>query len=205
MNCPKCNSQVTIERTEFFESRICESCLDYCEILDLQQCCTKPHFEVRKYIISNGTIQVRNQCINCGFVDGRSLGGFSKEQRESMVEIDAEKRITRDNKISNLRRVSFENVRVLRERKIKNNSEDYRANYLQSPEWKEKRRLVLIRDKFICQSCRRNNATDAHHLTYEMIYNEPLFHLIAVCRNCHQAIEEVKKNGATNIKIVHHD
>jgi hypothetical protein len=56
--------------------------------------------------------------------------------------------------------------------------------YLESPEWKAKRDVVLCRDRFLCQACRAAKATEAHHLTYEHLGREPLFDLIAVCRSC---------------------
>lgn len=205
MNCPVCNSAITIEKTEFFETRICEFCLDFCEIIDLSQCCINPNFETRKLIISNGGIQVRNQCTNCGFVDGKSLGGFASPQRESLTEVDVSFRVSRDNKISTGRKSIFERIRCLKydkfQQKHKEDVESYRNVYLQSPEWKLKRKLVLERDNYICQACRVNGATDVHHITYGMIGNEPLFNLISVCRNCHNAITEMQKIGETNIKI----
>ncbi|KAA8475690.1 HNH endonuclease [Arcticibacter tournemirensis] len=60
--------------------------------------------------------------------------------------------------------------------------------YLNSPEWKEKRTLVLNRDHHLCQRCRIEPALDVHHLTYKNLYNEPLEDLQALCRNCHAAV-----------------
>lgn len=56
-----------------------------------------------------------------------------------------------------------------------------------SPKWQEKRRRVLERDGEICQACLNPNkkAVEAHHLTYEHLFNEPLFELVSVCRACH--------------------
>jgi hypothetical protein len=57
--------------------------------------------------------------------------------------------------------------------------------YLNSNEWKEKRKKVLFRDKFTCQACLINEATEAHHLTYKHYKQEPLFELISMCSKCH--------------------
>jgi 5-methylcytosine-specific restriction endonuclease McrA len=64
---------------------------------------------------------------------------------------------------------------------------DYDA-YRQTPEWRERRRLVLERDNYVCQACRQRRATQAHHLTYKHLKREPLFDLVAVCKPCHDAL-----------------
>jgi hypothetical protein len=69
------------------------------------------------------------------------------------------------------------------------------AEYLQSPEWQERRRLRLEQDNHRCQArlsgC-SNLATQVHHLTYESWGNEPLFELVSVCRSCHEQISSRK-------------
>lgn len=77
----------------------------------------------------------------------------------------------------------------------------YRA-YLMSPEWKRKRLMVLKRDNNTCQSCLSRRAIDVHHLTYDHIYNEPLFDLVSVCRDCHESITRMDK-GETYNRINH--
>lgn len=57
--------------------------------------------------------------------------------------------------------------------------------YLESPEWKAKRRAVLERDSFVCQGCQNARATQVHHLTYKRKGREMLFDLVAVCDDCH--------------------
>lgn len=57
--------------------------------------------------------------------------------------------------------------------------------YLQSPEWKAKRLLVLKRCNGICEGCLQRKATIVHHLTYAHWRNELLFELVGVCDCCH--------------------
>jgi hypothetical protein len=64
-------------------------------------------------------------------------------------------------------------------------SSEYHA-YLESPEWLERRRAVLLRAGDRCELCRFRQATQVHHLTYERIGDEWLSDLIAVCRDCHE-------------------
>lgn len=69
--------------------------------------------------------------------------------------------------------------------------EEFFANYseyLNSPEWKSKRQRVLERDDYTCQACLKRKATQVHHLTYERLYNEPLFDLVSICDICHQTL-----------------
>lgn len=57
--------------------------------------------------------------------------------------------------------------------------------YLQSPEWKDIRALVLDRSGGRCEGCAKRRARDVHHLSYAHLYDEFLFELVAVCRRCH--------------------
>lgn len=68
--------------------------------------------------------------------------------------------------------------------------------YMKSKAWATKRGLVLQRDNHTCQSCLKNVATQVHHLSYrfvDFLGNEPAFDLMSVCKECHDAIEVVKK------------
>lgn len=60
--------------------------------------------------------------------------------------------------------------------------------YLLSDTWKEKRRRVLKRDNYQCQACLNRKAEHVHHLTYDRVFNEPLFDLTSVCTPCHKAL-----------------
>jgi hypothetical protein len=60
--------------------------------------------------------------------------------------------------------------------------------YLNSTRWKVKRKKILRRDNYLCQSCLKEKATQVHHLTYARAGNEPLFDLTSVCQSCHEII-----------------
>lgn len=62
---------------------------------------------------------------------------------------------------------------------------EYKA-YLKSHKWKTKRLKVLNRAKFRCERCKKRQAREIHHLTYENIFNEPLEDLQALCTRCHR-------------------
>jgi len=63
---------------------------------------------------------------------------------------------------------------------------EYQA-YLNSKQWKAKRKIILKRDK-VCVECKSNKATDCHHLTYRHKYKERDYELVGVCRECHEYI-----------------
>jgi 5-methylcytosine-specific restriction endonuclease McrA len=62
------------------------------------------------------------------------------------------------------------------------------SEYLISDQWKDKRHLVLLRDNNVCKSCFSAPATLVHHKTYIHVFDEPLFDLESVCKECHDKI-----------------
>jgi 5-methylcytosine-specific restriction endonuclease McrA len=72
---------------------------------------------------------------------------------------------------------------------------EYQA-YLDSPEWKAKRRKVLQRAKYRCERCRKAQATQVHHKIYRRDRNgnlaERLKDLQAVCGPCHMKIHGIE-------------
>jgi hypothetical protein len=65
-------------------------------------------------------------------------------------------------------------------------------DYLQTEPWRAKSRMVLQRDP-VCQACGEAPSEQAHHLTYDRIYREPLFDLVGVCRPCHASLHRREK------------
>lgn len=65
--------------------------------------------------------------------------------------------------------------------------------YLQTPEWRERRRRVMARANGICEGCGEREATQVHHLTYTRVGHEMLFDLVAVCDACHRTIHQDKR------------
>lgn len=63
------------------------------------------------------------------------------------------------------------------------NNKEYREKYLESPNWKKKRKRVLDRDNSLCVC--GEYAIDVHHKTYENLGQELLSDLVALCKNCH--------------------
>jgi len=61
-----------------------------------------------------------------------------------------------------------------------------------SPEWKERRALVIDRANQICEACLTYRATQVHHLNYDSFQTEILYDLVAVCRPCHEKIHGIQ-------------
>lgn len=197
--CPKCGQPLTLEITKFFESEICEHCLDHAKVNHINACCDLPNPHPVKLITSAGTIQVRNQCKNCGDVSPNSLGGYSKEKREALPPVDQDKRDERQTKWGDMVKEFWNKVSIKRAEQQSQGKEQWMkaySAYLNSPEWKAKRLLVLKRDNYLCQCCLDAYATQVHHKSYQFVDlkgNEPAFDLVAICVPCHEKIEVMKR------------
>lgn len=62
--------------------------------------------------------------------------------------------------------------------------------YLSSIAWKKTREQIKERCGGICEICNKRKMINAHHLTYEHLYNEPLEDLLGVCKQCHGKIHK---------------
>ena len=59
-------------------------------------------------------------------------------------------------------------------------------SYLESDEWREKRKFVLERDGYQCQGCLKEDATQVHHLSYKNVGEELMYQLTSLCDFCHE-------------------
>lgn len=150
--------------------------------------CEHPKSELRDYETSNGGWQRKEQCLSCGRSasnakkrvagDGTPLWDPSIEMEYNAALDDAREEL----------------LQVLIDRTADQEGDGYVAyeEYLETEEWKKRRGLVLVRDQGRCQACFQAPATEVHHLTYDRIFKEPLFDLVAVCRPCHEQLHERK-------------
>lgn len=89
---------------------------------------------------------------------------------------------------------------------------DYNTQ-LKSIQWKNKRNLIIVRDKFCCQNCNSTYNLQVHHKKYifgRMAWEYPDSLLITLCRKCHIKVHETtiivsekdkKKKSNKKIKI----
>lgn len=204
--CPKCGSALTIEKTDYFESEVCENCLDHSLINDMEGCCSNISLHPVKFIIEGGGIQVRKQCQSCGYIKPGAIGGFNPKDRDRLPLADLRTREQRNDIRTQQVRRFYAKVRALKDKQVEvkraEMMTDY-SQYLKSPEWQKKRDLVLKRDNYLCQSCLDAFATQVHHKSYQFVDlkgGEPAFDLEAVCTPCHERIEDMKKEGRKKIQ-----
>lgn len=167
-----------------------------------------PHgaYELRRRTYANGVVHLVYQCLWCGAA-GRSakkeavvaeLGGlpdaiFDEGFRDAF---DAEQR----------GRWAAERERRDEERRNQHAQwwADY-DRYLLTPEWRRKADRRLAFDRWQCQArldgCTKT-ATQAHHLTYKHLREEPLFDIVSICKSCHDrttAMDRARQNGVADV------
>lgn len=193
--CFLCKKERRLIEGEFDDYLYCENCnnLNYDHNED---CCKDKSISYVKHTLSNKAIQVRMQCDNCGRIQGNALSR-SKFDLDKLPFSEAEK----EKEIIDKRHKAFKELEEeLKAKKEGAISLEY-EKYLESKTWKKKRALVLERDNYTCQSCLSSHAHQVHHLTYEHIYNEPLFDLVSVCMDCHRIITQMDRDRSNRGRL----
>lgn len=70
----------------------------------------------------------------------------------------------------------------------------YRYNkyqYLNSPEWKAKRKQVLKAANYSCQLCKAETDLHVHHISYKNLFRENPEDLVALCSDCHTYVHSI--------------
>lgn len=149
--------------------------------------CAHPAIELRCYVQRNNSQHYVEQCMTCGEPVG------SVKKADPRVMLAAPGAIALFDETIRQQRWTEIDAEITRRRQLLQDEKRNRFwaeynEYLKSGAWEQRRRMVLERDGYLCQSCRRTRATQAHHLTYDHWGNEPLFELVAVCKPCHDRI-----------------
>ena len=58
--------------------------------------------------------------------------------------------------------------------------------YLRSPRWRRRAAKIMKRAGGKCEGCLTRDAQEVHHTTYDHIYEEFAFELLALCSQCHR-------------------
>jgi len=155
---------------------------------------------------SNGDVMLIKQCFVCGYTDKKfykfsEVGGIDKVKLLPSLDDNLLEDFNRKQE-EQRKEQSIERLKEFEEQRLKEHKEkreeffkEYSV-YLNSEKWRIKREAVLKRDNYKCKACEVNTATQVHHLTYQFIYDEPLFDLISVCKKCHDKIENLKLKKA---------
>lgn len=193
LSCENCVNEKIVHKGKYDIFLECQDCFKGC-VKQIEECCVTPD------IISINMPRIdkkptkRNFCKRCGYVSGLVKMSHPDEWQKLPL-------LTRENanQIADERykkkRAFYAYIQNKRNEHFKSKREDHKKKYyeyLKSDEWKDKRIRVLNRDKYICQGCLIDKATQVHHLTYDRIFKEPLFDLTSVCEKCHILIHNIE-------------
>ncbi len=150
--------------------------------------CEHETTEYRDRTIKGGSQQRIRQCLLCG----KAIGNAAKlDPSVPAPEWDEDLTERAETELMARRERIYE---VALERTANLETQGYAdyEDYLATDQWARKRRAVLERDKQLCQACLSREATEVHHLTYDRIFEEPMFDLVAICRPCHEKLHRKK-------------
>lgn len=141
--------------------------------------------------------QVKFQCMDCG----RSVGDAMSHKQLASEGIDANALEDFDmNFRSEQHKKAMEFNAKARDEKWAEKTEEMTARkesyyqYLDTEEWREKRRMVIQRERNLCQGCMAAPIEQVHHLTYSNVMDELLFQLIGLCRACHKKSHHIESS-----------
>jgi 5-methylcytosine-specific restriction endonuclease McrA len=144
--------------------------------------CEHGRKEVRRMTASNGVVHYVRQCLDCGHNCGAvpkapGLRGRPPPWDEALRQDWARK--------------CREHFAGRQAAQASERDAAWWARYdevMASPEWRERRRLVMLRSGGVCEGCGRKQAVHVHHLSYANLGDEFLWELRAVCEACHARI-----------------
>ena len=144
--------------------------------------CKHGRYHLTKKPTSNGVIQFRNQCLDCGTSFGTAIAKAKVQYPDQVPAFDEDlfKSKKLDEEKKRLAGIEARKENFFREYDI----------YLKSPQWKYLRERVLKRENYMCQGCGFRKATEVHHTTYENVGDEFMFELLALCSACHNRIHK---------------
>lgn len=150
--------------------------------------CVHPSTRIVWYTARNGAKHLRMECLSCfELVGTQALPHDQAPPNTPIADIISRDRIREENKEK-----CNDIYRRLIARQSKNSAEWWERynEYLLSDQWKSIRAKVLARANNTCEGCGDRPAAQVHHLTYDHVFDEFLFELVAVCDRCHTRIHE---------------
>jgi hypothetical protein len=188
--CFKCENQNLVYREiEFYKIWMCDHCGQSGVIYLHPKCCNNPDtIEIRSET-SDGKWQRRIACKTCKSLSGKVLKQGNDFQTLPFLtyEKSQEYGLHRSKLHEKCLHVCRDYTEAIKEKLRLIHKTKY-DKYLQSPFWKQKSAIVKERDKYLCQMCLTEKATEVHHITYDRLFNELTSDLISVCSNCHKTI-----------------
>jgi hypothetical protein len=152
--------------------------------------CNHPSSEIRRTVVSGGAIHFRHQCTTCGELVGQAIG---KTQVPDSCEL-VDEMLSQSYRAQRQRQ--YADIIQSHVQRQKNESSQWwtRYNaYLQKAEWRDIRVRVFKRAGGVCEGCGQTRPTQIHHRSYDHVFHEFLFELVAVCDGCHNRLHEDPK------------
>jgi hypothetical protein len=167
---------------------------EFTQQLRRAEACQHEEKGLRKRKNKADVFQVLYQCSECGAQIGQPVS-----QRDIDVRILPEW----DDKLekqsaAELRLKAAEAWKVEKGRQVEQKLARY-DDYIRSANWRKRADKALKRDQYVCQACGDARATEVHHLTYERLYEEPLFDLVSVCHDCHTKLHPEGRRSLRNL------
>jgi hypothetical protein len=155
--------------------------------------CAHDNVEIRQRMHGGGALHFYRQCTRCG----KSIGSALKKvvELESSLPWNVEL-VETFHAAREAERCAIYQKHVRKQRERADGFKRKYDIYLESPEWREKRAVVLKRANGVCEGCLLRKATQVHHTTYDHFGDEFMFELIAICDECHKRLhtEKFEKN-----------
>lgn len=152
--------------------------------------CDHAQTEIRRRKNRGGAFLLQRQCIACGASVGSAI-----KQTPDLRDCPAWTEGQEDRYIAS-RSTALEAIYQRHVRKQKEHEGIFGRKYdayLKSPEWQARRAKVMGRANGLCEGCLERKATQVHHQTYEHIFEEFMFELVAVCDECHARLHPEKE------------
>ena len=135
--------------------------------------------------VNAGGVQVfKRYCKTCGIATTQAIP-YRSVEGTTVTLIDTVKRDALVDRYITDRRNALEDIANRAANRTQPDRRNEYAEYLNSPEWRERRALVLDRCAGLCEGCRTQPADEVHHLTYRNVRREFLFELVGLCAGCH--------------------
>lgn len=162
---------------------------------DVKECrnCHSNNIQVVKYIIANGRIQYRHQCMDCGCLDVASIK-YASIPKDVDIPLVNEK----------LRECYYEN----NSKQFENYADIDYNEYIVSEEWYQKRPAIFELKGDKCIICGKNHNIDIHHLNYDYLGHEEdnnFADVIPLCRDCHSKIHNFLDTNEDTLKTLKAD
>lgn len=149
--------------------------------------CFHEQTELRRMVMKGGSAHFGLQCLRCG-VSARFVPSSEVKNPDAVPEYDYGLKDAYRAELERKKAEIRERHRMQTSYKVER--ELWYAEYLQTPEWRDRWQLVMDRAKGVCEGCGKSKARQVHHLTYEHAGNEFLWELVAICHACHERVHE---------------